>query len=107
MIEVTYHRKYSRLTVKGHAMTAPKGEDLVCAAASILARTLAANAAQFNSEGMLKSCHIRLDDGDAEITAEPRNRYRAAVQMALEAVIVGFEILAQGAPGVVEYTIMG
>ena len=50
MINVRYHRFYNKLTVEGHADSAPKGEDLVCSAASILVHTLRANV-----ENMVKS----------------------------------------------------
>ena len=43
MILVTYYRSYNRLTVEGHAHSGEPGKDLVCASASILAYTLAAN----------------------------------------------------------------
>ena len=45
MIDVTYDRKRLILKVKGHAHSGEAGHDLVCAAASILVYTLAANAA--------------------------------------------------------------
>ena len=40
MIRVTYEPREHRLRVEGHALAAPAGEDLVCAAASALAWTL-------------------------------------------------------------------
>ena len=43
MIEVTYYREHNRLTVKGHARSAEPGRDLICAACSILALTMAAS----------------------------------------------------------------
>ena len=33
MIHAVYYKKYHRVTVKGHAHSAEKGRDLVCAAA--------------------------------------------------------------------------
>ena len=40
MIQVTYEPREHRMRVEGHALAAPAGEDLVCAAASALAWTL-------------------------------------------------------------------
>lgn len=40
MIRVTFEPREHRLRVEGHALAAPAGEDLVCAAASALAWTL-------------------------------------------------------------------
>ena len=43
MIQVTYYKSYNRVTVEGHALSGAPGHDLVCAGASTLAYTLAAN----------------------------------------------------------------
>ena len=52
MIEVKYNRYLNRLTMDGHAGSAPIGHDLVCSAASILAHTLAANVEHMADAGM-------------------------------------------------------
>ena len=41
MIKVIYHRDLNRVSVVGHAMSAEKGQDIVCASVSILIYTLA------------------------------------------------------------------
>ena len=43
MIRVIYHPQHNRLTADGHAGSGPQGHDLVCAAISALALTLAGN----------------------------------------------------------------
>ena len=54
MIHAVYYKKYHRVTVKGHAHSAEKGRDLVCAAASMLVSTLAANVAQLHTKGIVQ-----------------------------------------------------
>lgn len=46
MISVTYTPAAPSLQISGHAMFAPRGQDIVCAAASILAYTLKAGGAR-------------------------------------------------------------
>lgn len=46
MISVTYFPAAPGLSLRGHAMWAEKGKDIVCAAASILAYTLKESGAQ-------------------------------------------------------------
>ena len=52
------------LHVAGHAGAAPLGEDVVCAAVSVLTQTLAMSLRVFE----LRGCRIRLRPGDARIT---------------------------------------
>ena len=107
MIKVTYYREHNRLTMEGHAGYAPYGEDIVCAAATILARTLAANVNHLCQIGSAKEPVIRLVDGNAEIACKPDHKYRSVVGSTFEAVCVGFEILAAGAAEWISYEIRG
>lgn len=56
MLYVRYDKKRDvhRLRVKGHAGYARKGEDIVCAACSILAYTLGQNARDLERSGSLR-----------------------------------------------------
>lgn len=60
------------MTLKGHADAAPKGEDLICSAATMLAYT-AAQAVQFlHEQGKLKKKpKIAIKEGEATIIATP------------------------------------
>ena len=60
------------MTLKGHAEAAPKGEDLICASATMLAYTVA-QAVQFlfESNKLKKKPKIRIRDGEAIIIATP------------------------------------
>lgn len=62
MIKVTCEPQIQRMTVEGHSGSAPKGEDLVCAAVSIIVLTLA--------EMVITKCddrEIEIRDGYARI----------------------------------------
>ena len=98
MIEVTYHKRYNRLTVKGHAGSAPVGEDLVCSAASILALTLERNIKQLKAQGVIRNFDIHISEGDAELTCTPVSKYANMVMLMFQSTVTGFQILAEKFP---------
>lgn len=107
MINVVYHRKYNRLTIEGHAYSAEEGKDLVCASASMLAYTLAANVANMEHNGQVKKPTIRLEEGDAEVSCMPQRRFGAVVTLIFDSICAGFELLAADYPDYITYKIMG
>lgn len=107
MIEVIYYREHNRLTVQGHAVSDVYGKDLVCAAASALAMTLEANVGNMAAKNYVTAYTVRLDPGDAEISCNPRTRYRDSVKQVFMSVCVGFEILASKYPDYISYTVRG
>ena len=80
MIEVTYYRQYNRVTVKGHAGSGPEGHDLVCAAASALALTLAGNVSYMEAQEAVRNVIVNLNEGDTEIQCTPYRRYKDSVE---------------------------
>lgn len=107
MIEVVYYREHNRVTVKGHARSDEYGKDLVCAAASALALTLAANVGNMASRDYVTAYTTRLEPGDAEISCNPRDEYRDSVKQVFMSVCVGFEILADQYPDYISYAVRG
>ena len=107
MIQVTYHRQYNRVTVEGHAGSGPEGHDLVCAAVSALALTLAGNVSHMEAQGAVYSVTINLKDGNAEIQCTPYRRYKDSVAQFYRAVCVGFELLATKYPENIFYEVRG
>jgi uncharacterized protein YsxB (DUF464 family) len=76
MITVRFYQKPSQgsihMTIKGHAGAAPKGEDLVCSAATMLAYTVAQAVQFMNEQGQLKkNPKISIREGEAKIIAMP------------------------------------
>lgn len=107
MIEVIYYREHNRLTVKGHAKSDEYGRDLICAACSILAMTLSANVAHMKDSGCLTDAITVLEEGNAEISCNPRTRYKASVKQTFMSICVGFEILANKFPDYISYAVRG
>lgn len=107
MVTIDYDRKCTRVTVKGHAGTAPAGEDLVCAAVSTLTYTLAVNIKQLHRWRKVAKPKIRLENGDAEISCVPAAACRSAVMDVFEAVCIGFALLEEKYPDVISYHVHG
>ena len=105
MIQAVYYRKYNRLTVTGHAGAAEPGRDLVCASASILTYTLAANVANMADSGQVREPIIKNDPGDAQISCKPRHNLKATVTLVFDSVCVGFALLAKDYPQYISYEI--
>ena len=107
MIQVTYHRKYNRVTVEGHAGSGPEGHDLVCAAVSALALTLAGNVAYMEAQDAVRTVITKLEEGNAEIQCTPYRRYKDSVEQIYRAICVGFELLATKYPENIFYKVLG
>ena len=107
MIEVIYYKEHNRLTVQGHARSDEYGRDLICASASILALTLSANVGHMEESGIVTGVTVRLDPGDAEISCNPRHKFRNVVKQTFQSVCVGFEIMADKYPDYISYTVRG
>ena len=106
MTEIIYNLKDKRVTIKGHANSGEVGNDLVCAAVSTLACTLAENIAGYASEIEGIKDHIRLDEGDAEIfCTECPNEFNKVIDLVFCTICTGFEKLAQTYPENVKYTL--
>ena len=107
MIHVIYHRKYNRVTVEGHAGSGPEGHDLVCAAVSALALTLAGNVAYMQAQEAVYDVTTKLAEGNAEIQCTPYRRYRDSVEQIYRSICVGFELLATKYPENISYDVRG
>lgn len=107
MIKVTYFREHSRVTVKGHAYSDEPGKDLVCAGVSALAFTLAENVGYMQQSGYVRDVTVKMDPGDCEIACRPKGKYKDTVRLILEAVCVGFALLAASTPEYITYEIHG
>ena len=105
MIQVTDYRKYNRLTVTGHAGSAEKGHDLVCASASMLAYTLAANVANMADCGQVREPIMKMYEGDTEISCNPRHNLKASVTLVFDSICAGFDLLSHDYPNFVKYEI--
>ena len=83
MIKVKFYEKDGKIgmVLKGHAGSAPKGEDLVCASATMLAYTVAQVAKVMAANGRLETKpRIKIRSGRAEVIVTPKEEaYEEAV----------------------------
>ena len=87
------------MTIKGHADAAPKGEDLICASATMLAYTVA-QAVQFmhESKKLKKKPKIHIKDGEATIIATPKEEAYAETLHTFWVAQCGVHVLAHNYP---------
>ena len=91
------------MKVKGHANTAPKGEDLVCASATMLVYTVAQAVTFMHHQGYLtEKPRIAIREGKAVIAAEPREGGLAEVLHTFWVAQCGAHVLASNYPEAVE-----
>lgn len=92
MTRVNYSKDLHRMEIKGHAGSAPCGEDLVCAAVSILSFQLMAAASDYPEY----NASYYLNDLDGVITVEcnPDEDYEERCEYMFEVILTGFEVLA-------------
>ena len=101
MVEGAAHR----LTVDGHAGSAPKGEDLVCCAVSALAQTLAQRVLDLYSAGFVLGFPVtEIHDGGVRVEATGAGD-GAAILHAFETIVTGMQMLADQWPQYVQVNI--
>ena len=84
---------------KGHAMSAPKGEDLVCAAASAYVNQLCETVKAIDRQGwLIKKPKIHVEDGKASIVYHPKEACRAIVEYLTMMTTTGFDWLEKEYP---------
>lgn len=107
--EMDESKRAASLHVKGHAGMAAVGSDTVCAAASILAYTLAQNIMIADSRGLLKyKPKVKLNEGDAIITVRARDDETYAELLSIYLVIqTGYQLLAHNYPQYVAVEMFG
>lgn len=89
--------------VSGHAEYAPKGSDIICAAASILLYALAAEVVEMDCDGKLEEKpRIRLENGDAAVECRPRAEFYSEAEHYFKLAETGFSILEHEYPACAE-----
>lgn len=105
MITVTYYRKDNHVIAEGHAQSGEVGHDLVCAATTILAYTLASSVENMVAAGHVKEHHIEFKDGYAYINCLAPDNLKSTITLMFDTVCAGFELLAQNYPDNILYEI--
>ena len=103
MIPIIHRPKHHQITIEGHAQSAPKGEDLVCAGVSTIFHTLTANAMGWKELGYLRDLQIQENDGSARIAWIPYSPWKNILDAIADGVCKGFEILARDYPEYVRF----
>ena len=103
MITAKFYQKPSHgsihMKLQGHANAAPKGEDLVCASATMLAYTVAQAVKFLHEQGMLKKePKISLREGSATIIATPTEDGYAPVLHTFWVAQCGIHVLQRNYP---------
>ncbi len=96
MITIEYDPKKIEIKIRGHADYAPKGQDIVCAAVSVLGQTLAL-CIQERKPRLTKSLHIDSTDG-LTIRCLPLPKYKSEVEILYQFVMCGIAHLSQQYP---------
>ena len=106
MIRVTQtdDGKTLALAVKGHAGKGPVGEDIVCAAATMLAYTLAQNVSKYRL-GLKGRPKIQMKEGDIIVRCRPKDRHRNQLRLVYETIGEGYRLLSFNYPDAVEYAV--
>lgn len=104
MIRITYRREPLIVDVEGHAYTGVPGEDIVCAAATMLVYTLAAAVANSEDAGSSYDSTIYIDSGKAEIACTPRAKYKSILGHDFDIICSGFELLSKKYPNNVSFS---
>ena len=103
MIIARFYQKPSNgsihMTLKGHSESAPKGEDLICSAATMLAYTVG-QAVQFmyEQDKLKKKPKIQIKDGEATIIATPTDDAYAETLHTFWVAQCGAHVLAHNYP---------
>ena len=107
MIKIAYYPKFHQLTIEGHAGSAPKGEDLICAGVSALWHTLVANAMGWKDQGYLMDLRVQEIEGYCQLSYVPRSRYGNILGVITGSITVGLERLAMDYPKNIQFVRMG
>lgn len=108
MIEITYHKEYSKFSAEGHARSDEIGKDLICAGVTTLVYTLAAALEGLgNSGALLYPANIAMESGSAHISWIAKPSMRRTVELCVETVMGGFRILSEQYPEYVNFTVLG
>ena len=100
-IDFRQERGQIQVRIRGHAGYAPAGEDIVCAAASMLGALLEETLLRENTQGGLRFLSVQKSNGVLELDFSPTLPGWSRLSPVLEAVEHGFRLLADQYPSYV------
>ena len=87
------------MKVSGHAGTAPKGQDLVCASATMLVYTVAQAMTFMHEQGQLaEKPRIKIREGKASVSVVPKDDYYAEALHTFWVAQCGAHVLSKNYP---------
>ena len=99
MITVRFEKGAYAFLVTGHAGAGPEGHDLVCAAASTLAQTLAEYVQRMKDAGLMLTSDLTITKGRLSLNAIPKDGMaQMMIRVSFDTIISGFELLAAKYP---------
>lgn len=101
MVKVRFYINHGALCLKveGHANAGPKGEDVVCAGASVLAATLADVVTIMDSHGEMETePKISMSNGYAFVKAKPKPENKGKLLMVYSVIATGMSAVARNYP---------
>ena len=101
MIRASMDWRRLRLESAGHAGYAEKGEDIICAGASMLTGALGGVLEEAKERGRC-SCTMKNRDGYAMIEAEPTLSNRAEIKAYFRMAVTGYKLLQEQYPKYIE-----
>lgn len=107
MVKVIYDRECCRVTVRGHAGSGKKGQDLVCAGVSALVLTLATNVSELAAADQVRRPVVSLRQGNTCIGCVALGKMKPVVTLIFDTVCTGFATLQQLYPKNIAYIVTG
>ena len=105
MVKVRFGDGMMQFQMDGHAGGERiNGIDEVCAAASILAYTMAQTAHGCVARQEAESCEAVLDPGHAVVRIVPEEGMREVIERKVEVILTGFALLAEYRPECIQLT---
>lgn len=95
MTRVFYDEWGNVMEISGHAGAGTKGYDLVCAAATILMRTLQAAVMEEPAHFLP---NVLKRDGYVRIECNPKTQWKARCRVIYKTIFIGYELLATQYP---------
>jgi uncharacterized protein YsxB (DUF464 family) len=89
---------YYSIEAHGHAGAAPKGQDIVCAAVSVLMQTLADAVEEMAREGQLETGCVSYADAELRVEAMPKPAYAETLAVLYSFAALGLDALAAQQP---------
>lgn len=103
-VDFTHKKNSFCLQVYGHARSAPKGEDLVCCAASTLIYTAAQNSMWLYEQGALRQFPDSvLVSGNGQVSVIATTETKKQVEQMFRTIAVGFDMLARQYPDYLKF----